>query len=365
MALCAAEHGGERLEEVFDLLLRIKKMSNWKYKRKRWLDNKSRKIQKNKKGKHKKKHYSRPNVINKRIISENRIMLIPPVNFSLLENPEETMDFFRNFAKEIEKPRRGIFFYVDSSNVKHVTVDALIYLIAILENDVINRNKNYSFAGNYPIDREANAVYQESGFNNYVKSRTRELPKATNRMKIVGGMKNDSEIARSICDFVISNLGKKRQEIMSLQTILIELMSNVYHHAYDKNAFMRKKWYLYAEYTNGYIQCIFVDTGFGIAKTVRKNFMEWVGNTLGVYTKDAILIESAFNGDFRTATKEPNRGNGLNSVKKKVIEGPFASFDVLSGKGRVSISKLEESCSISGINYDNALYGTLYAFVIK
>ena len=342
-------------------------MSRWKEKREKWLDYHSRKAQKNKKGKKKKSHYSKKSHIvqSSTFGEDNRITLAPPENFSLLDNPEETMRFFKEFAKEIEKPRKDVLFYVDSSKVNHVTADALIFLIAILENDVTNRNKNYMFAGNYPCNKEANIVYQESGFNDYVRSKKKELPKETNRMRIVGGIKNDPDIARGICDFVISKLGKKRQEIMPLQTILIELMSNVYHHAYDKNSFMRKKWYLYAEYVDSHIQCIFVDTGFGIAKTVRKNFMEWIGNTLGVYTKDAALIESAFNGDFRTATKETYRGNGLNSVKNKVIEGPFLGFDVLSGKGHVSISKQSDSYKIQGTNYDTALYGTLYAFTIE
>lgn len=73
---------------------------------------------------------------------------------------------------------------------------------------------------------------------------------------------------------------------------------------------------------NDRIRFIFVDTGFGIANTVKKNFKEKVQQLfgkmlgLGIAINDAQLIQSAFNGDFRTSTNQDNRGNGLVTVKK-------------------------------------------------
>lgn len=294
------------------------------------------------------------------------VTLVPPKTFSLTENTEETMQFFMSFAKNIGEQKEGTVFLVDSKSVEYVTVDALIYLIAILENRVTNYRKKYNFIGNYPEDKEANRVYQESGFNKYVQSKRKNLPKSNEKMHIVSGLKNDPEIAREFCDFVIRTLGKTRKDTMPLQTILIELMSNVFHHAYEKNSFMAKRWYLYAEHFEDYVRFVFVDTGQGIAKTVRKNFKEIIGSILGLKPKDSKLIGSTFSGELkRSATGESFRGNGLHSVKRKVESGPFRSFEVFSGKGMVRLLSEDEGKSVKEEDYENTLYGTLFSFIIQ
>lgn len=339
-------------------------MNRWNRKRKHWLDNHSRKLQKRKYKK--KKRYSESREIRSTVRKKSsRITLVPPSVFSITDNTEETMKFYMEFADEINNSEHGTTFWVDSSHVEYVTVDALIYLIAILQNDKTNIRRKYYISGNYPLNENANKVYQESGFNNYVNSSIKKLPTPTEKMHIIGGVKNESEIARDFCIFVMNCLGISRVDVMPLQTILIELMSNVYHHAYEKHSFMAKRWYMYAEYVDDYIQCVFVDTGYGIAKTVRKNFREWIKQAIGFKPKDAKLIESAFNGDFRTATNQPFRGNGLNHVKNKVLSGLFDRFEVYSGGGMVGIEKNGDKAKMTTVDYKNTLYGTLFVFTIR
>lgn len=342
-------------------------MNKWKRKRKKWIDNHSKQY------KRKKDHYKsvekRRDTRNVKIEykkdSPPKITLTPPESFSILDNAEETMNFYSSFVNELKTQQKGAIFWIDSSQVEHVTTDALIYLIAILQNKMFNIKNQYKFSGNYPMNEYANRVYQESGFNNYVRSNMRKLPSSTKSMRIVGGEKNDSEVAKEFCDFVIKSLGKTRVEMMPLQTVLIELMSNVYHHAYEVNAFMAKKWYMFAEHIDDYVRFIFVDTGKGIASTVRKNFSEQIRTAIGIRPKDSFLIESAFKGEFRTATKATYRGNGLNHVKKRVMQGPFTQFEVYSGKGTVRFNIEDRQLTLEKCEYKNMLYGTLYAFTIR
>ena len=249
--------------------------------------------------------------------------------------------------------------------MEKVTVDSLIYLIVILQNEELNITMKYSFAGNYPINQEANKVYAESGFNDYVKSHMKNLPKSNEKMCIVNGTGNRSDISKELCDFVIDKLGKNRKQILPLQRVLIELMSNVFYHAYAKNSFMAKKWYMYAEHIDNYVRCVFVDTGQGIAKTVRKNFGEQLIKLFGLKLDDSRLIKSAFNGDFRSATNEKHRGNGLSTVKANVENEIFEEFEVLSGHGRCILPKEDSVDEMIVVNYSSVLYGTLYTFVIR
>lgn len=348
-------------------------MNAWKKKRQKWLlrrcqlGNRPKKIRKpNKQRKKISKKQLNP-AITRRIDNNQRpiVELKLPRIFSLTENAEETMDFFMGFADEIDSKEYGKNFFIDSSDVEYVTVDALIYLIAILQNDQHNITMRYSFRGNYPKNETANRVFNESGFNDYVRSRMRSIPRSTEKMRIVCGTGNKSETARDLCDFVIDRLNKTRKEIQPLQKVLIELMSNVYYHAYEKNTFMVKKWYLYAEHIDDYIRCIFVDTGQGIAKTVRKNFAEKLTELLGLGWDDSNLIRSAFNGDYRSSTNEKHRGNGLSSVRINVSNDLFFEFEVISGRGKCILAKNADKSEMIISNFENTLFGTLYSFTIR
>ena len=324
------------------------KRSKRKYRRKLWLDHRSRKLtNKNKKRRKKrsrKKHYT---------------LLTLPEYFSLTGNTEITMNFIINLYKKIDKAGRGSHIFIDSHNVKIVTVEALIYLIASIQNNHTCSAKKIICTGNYPKDKEAKKIYLNSGFNDYVRSRIKSLPHSNEKMEIKSGSNTVPEIAQQCCIFTHN----KQAQTKNLYTTIIELMSNTFHHAYNGNYWTEKKlWYIYAEREDDRIRFIFVDTGDGIAKTVRKNFAEKIkllfGDITGLTINDAQLIQSAFNGDFRTATKQENRGNGLVTIKECMSNPPFENFEVISGHGRYSIAG-------KATNYSNKIYGTLFTFELR
>ncbi len=342
-------------------------MSVWKQKLKRWHDANSRKMQSHKKKKHGKGCFPKERPIVRREFStpnsRTSITLKVPKIFSLTDNTEVTMGFFMEFIDEVKNKQYGKIFYIDSSEVETVTVDALIYLIAIMENDRINKEMHYVYGGNYPQNADAKKIYQESGFTSYVVSKGKKLPKSTDKMQIICGFKNDPDVAKQFCNFVMRTLDKQRSDIIPLQVVFIELMSNVYHHAYGNDHVMAKHWYIYAEHVADHVRFVFVDTGAGIARTVRKNFQEKIKGLLGMKVKDGDLLLSTFRGDFRTQTNEKNRGNGLSSVKDKVLSGPFKKFDVISGKGKCSINQeYNDAGCLERHNYNNNIYGTLFTF---
>ena len=348
-------------------------MSRWNQKRKLWLDRHARLGNKRKKRNKRIYGSSYSKIIQlgastiRTTTQDNKPVVIqtPPKNFSLVKNPEETMSFFMDFKNEIDRNQYGTHFFVDSKNVEFVTVDALIYLIAILQNDKQNNYLRYSFAGNYPESENAKKIYTESGFTDYVYSNMKTLPKSNERVRIISGINNNPESARELCDFVIEALGKSRKDILPIQKVLVELMSNVYHHAYDKNSFMAKRWYMYAEHSGNYVRCIFVDTGFGIAKTARKNFGEKFRAFFGMKVDDSKIIESVFNGDFRTATNLRYRGNGLLAVRENVRHDIFGGFEVFSGRGRFIIPKDDDPEKVFSRCHEHTLYGTLYQFTVR
>lgn len=202
---------------------------------KSWLDKRSRKLQNRKYHKRTHSHTSTDKSLKSDIETKdnyihttNESRKTVPSTFSFLDNTSETIDFFNEIVLEIKQRKFKNYFFIDSANVTSVTVDALIYQIAIMQNIKINYEMKYTFRGNLPQNIQSGAIYQESGFMSYVQSKIKKLPESTNKMKIISGTHNDPTIASSLCEFVMKKLNKQMTQILSLQKILIELMSNVY-----------------------------------------------------------------------------------------------------------------------------------------
>lgn len=341
--------------------------SRWYKKRKRWLDRNSKQIiakkEKTYSGTIHNKHLKRTG--NKKKEYENVILKVPEV-FSFLENAEKTMQFIEEIMHEIRKKEYKKIFVIDSSDVSCVTVDALIYLIAIMNNNKLNYQMKYYFKGNLPNNADARKVYEESGFMRYVKSNIKRLPPSSDKKQIIKGDTNNPEITKQLCQFVMEKLKKERKDIRNLQAVFIELMSNVFHHAYYKDAnVIEKNWYIYAEHVGNNVHVVFIDTGVGITSTVKKQFKEKIGALFGKNTKDGELLHSTFRGDFRTRTKEGYRGNGLPNVKKMAAKKPFAKFNVISGHGRYSVNHMDNgNTEVDYETYSGKIYGTLFSFDI-
>lgn len=338
-----------------------------------WLDRRSRKLQRSKDTR--KKYVKKRGYFNNSKRSSNkddydinwgRINKEAPKVFSFIMNPIETISFFCSLITDIKNGSHNNTYFLNSENVVEVTTDALVYIITIIRNIKINRIKQYRFVGNLPNIPSVQDVYIKSGFFNYVKSTKKSAVKDNDVVQIICGTNTDQAVAKEICLFAMDKLQKSKQFTRTLFVTLIELMSNVVHHAYNANneELMNECWYLYAEYKEeeDCVQIIFVDTGLGIANTVRKNFWESINLKK---SSDSTLIASAFNGDFRTETKKRNRGLGLPAIKQFAINGELNNFTVVSGKGSFKISHDSGSINIHKNDYDSNIYGTIYSFQIQ
>lgn len=289
---------------------------------------------------------------------------VTPQVFSLIENADETIEYFNKLSQGISEKIPRIQFLIDSSGVKFVTVDALIYLIAIMENMKLSRVMQYSFSGNWPQDKVAETVYKDSGFVDYVKVKEKAFLANKSKVRIRSGINNDPRIAQEISDFVISELNVRVKDIIFIQKILGELMSNAFYHAYDdKTKEMYSKWYLYAEHVEDKIRIIFADTGRGIAGTVRRKKSEKVREFI-FGLKDEDLLYHAFQpGNFiRTETKESHRGNGLPGIRDVVEKSPISSFWVFSGRGGLCMDGVIGEKQLTKHGYLHRMYGTMVVF---
>ncbi len=317
-----------------------------------------------------KRHSRHSNTVLRKTLSKNRNgqyhgpdekRYIAPERFSLIDNANDTIEYFNNIYDGIKKKKLKTKFHIDSSKVNHVTVDALIYLIAIMDNMKLNRILKYEFYGNLPQGYAARMVYLDSGFMNYVQSALKRLPNNTFKVRIVSDDKARPTLSKKICLFAMEKFEVLQKDVLFIQKILVELMSNSFYHAYpeDVKEEMISKWYLYAECINGTMRIIFADTGKGITGTIRKRFLEKVSRI-----NDCDLLETAFQpGNFiRTETRIPHRGNGLPGIKKVVENSPITSFWAFSGRGAIRIGGQKGNKILTKYRFEHKIHGTIYIF---
>lgn len=322
----------------------VKKVKRASYKYKLWkkhinykrlkLRTKKRKRLKNKK---KINHINNSLLINKRL--EDLPEDIETLNFtcpeylSIFINDQITLKYFQdviNAIKSNKNKNRKKFIYIDTTNVIYISIEAIMYLIAITRvKDCYNRN--LSFGGSFPNHSESKRIFQESGFLNFVEANKMDSITRSEHFQIITGCESDPILASKICDYINEKLYLQKKDTKFLYKIIIELMTNTKNHAYQDNDLpMINNWYIFIENDKDILKLTFIDTGEGLPKTITKKFIE----NINIFIKDSKYIYSALKGeDLRTETKLPYRGKGLPKIYKIVEQGLIQNFKVISGKG--------------------------------
>ena len=122
-------------------------------------------------------------------------------------------------------------------------------------------------------------------------------------------------------------------------------MSNTQEHAYNGNKKHYDNWLLFLQFypEKSSIDFIFLDTGYGIPTTVRKQKLEvarqWFAKLGKTEFNESDLVNSALNGAFRTRTKKRHRGKGLPKIYKYYNEGYINELNILSNKACITPDK--------------------------
>lgn len=291
--------------------------------------------------------------------TERRFEFKAPSDFCLSTNPIGVTEYFLSVMRFIaEKSNVGKRIFFDISEINHIGIDALMYLLAIVRNLKKGLRVKFSFSGNSPSDPRARKLMNESGFFKYVQVNGK-IPLEVNRdnLQIITGGKISPKVSKKIADFVIGISGIRPRQCGFLYGMIIELMSNTMQHAY-KNNLMDSQWYCFVEHDSGVFRFSFLDTGWGIPKTVRKKWYERV-RFLGLVNEDD-LVRSALNGEFRTQTKELNRGKGLPGIYENYKKSNLRDFEIVSSRALV---RAVDGGLVSQF-LDNPLIGTCISWQI-
>lgn len=304
------------------------------------------------------------NIISVKTRKTSRISIVKaPSVLSLVNNPLETLIFFRKVKKTIKSmvPNGNLLF--DLSAIVEVTVDAIMYFIATLKNTKRIKSLRIHCQGNFPSNSQSREIFETCGFYEYVSVQSQySFPKQNNNIKITRGKEANPILAGEICSFVHSHSKLNRLDTKFLYSMILELMTNTKQHAYNDNVSMDCNWYIFVEDLEDCLSFVFLDTGAGIPNTIKtKGFTEMIKNYLNI--SDASFIASAFKGDvLRSETKLSYRGRGLPEIYKRTANQYINNFLVISGFGKCVLMPNGE---IIETNFANDLLGTLFCWKIK
>jgi len=337
-----------------------KKTKKWKeirLFRRRWRKELKRRKKRSKNRRFNVKQHSHNEKLRLNISKIIKTILRAEEQFSIRDNPNETIDFLNEIQNALLK---GVPVHIDVSKVKDMTVDALLYLLALIDNMKFKEIPFY-IKGNLPQNAEARDIFVQSGFLNYVNTNTNTVLVTKDCVQIYDGRNADSAIAKKLCSFAINKLEKKRTEFRILYNIIMEIIINTKQHAYNVNTEL-PKWYAYARYSNSGIDFSILDTGFGIPSTVRKDWFERLNELIAnipiLKTSDSRLLKSVTDGEFRTKTKEKYRGKGIPMIAKQNDSNYINDLTIVSNRGYIMVGKDQKDLI-------TPLRGTLYYWRIE
>jgi hypothetical protein len=330
--------------------------------RKRQVRKKLKKVLKRRAEEQKRSYASiRKNRLKLRIKADNDryIEIVPPADFSIVNNPNETLEFFLNIQNLILKFNPVS---VNMSGIREMTVDALVYYIAILQS-LRQRCRHCVVKGSFPTDDKVNYLMKSSGFLRYFSTSQDNIKTNSDTIEIQSGNFANNQIVKNICLFVQDKLEVERTKTQKLYDIIFEMMLNTIHHAYGRNNNGYDNWLLFAKFypEKSTVDFIFLDTGYGIPETVRKNKIEvaqkWLAKIGITDFQEHDIVHSALNGAFRTRTQDGYRGKGLPRVYNSYNAGYIQKLNIMSNK----------ACITPQERYDlrTGMTGTLFFWTIS
>lgn len=282
--------------------------------------------------------------------------IIAPKNFSLIENTEEVLNYFEKAEQYLSE---GYPINFDISEIEALTTDAIALQIARIKDS--NFHKNSGILGNAPNDPKLKELFLQSGFYNYVQTKgNKPQIKDTTLIHKITNNKVEPLIAKEACLNGLRHTFQNDDIFDPLYDIIIEIMQNTNNHAGETRG--KYDWWIhiYNDPISKTSKYTFLDLGVGIfeslpAKTFKeKTFKEKFG-----FGQNVDLVTRLLNGEIKSRTGKPERGNGIPQVYDSSKDEAFDKFILITNDVFVDLKSLETR------KLNNNFSGTLFYWELK
>ncbi len=280
--------------------------------------------------------------INYRHVRDWPTNLTAPNKFSLIDNPEKTIQFI-NKIEACLNTRKRVFIIL--KDVTYIDYGAISVLLSVME---LFRLNSVRFNGDMPINQEVYKKLNESGFFD-------ELYKANNKKNEYKNGKLNQIFTRTdnkveaelglpvMIDATTAIWGEKRL-CKGLQRIFLELMHNTNNHAGGLDSQGHERWCYSVNHNteSNKVEFAFVDYGIGIFNSLKlkQKGNKWYGwetklkqvlkIDVGALTNE-ILLQQLLDGEIHASvTGSSFRGKGLPGIKEVADKNQVSRLFVIS-----------------------------------
>lgn len=265
-------------------------------------------------------------------------LLPAPSNFSFIDNTEEVLTYLKDSEKYFNQ-KRGVNF--DKSNVETMTSDAIALFIAFISG-------KHKFRGNAPRKPNLKKLFEESGFYDFVGTKSINKGKGNNEFNMLHRESNnivEPEIAGEAVYRGIKHTNLSMNDTDPVYDTLIECMQNTNNHA-SLNKYGNCNWWLYVynDPDEKITKYSFVDLGVGIfssliANGLVKKFFKSI-NTL----PNIKLVDDLLNGKIQSRIDEDNqiRGKGIPQIVEYAKTDYFRRFFIIANDVKIDVKSSEK-----------------------
>lgn len=274
-----------------------------------------------------------------------------PVNFSLIANTEEVLNFIGRLQNDYERHKKT---FVKLYHVKTITDDAILLL---LSNVLEFRNAKIQFNGNRPKEPKVDDILEESGFFRilYGDSSDSGYDKETDNYSIEGRKRMfthatrsvDSELTEELIERSAESLWGERRRCRGIQRIFLELMQNTNNHA-SRNPGDKYWWVNVSKLKNPKrIGFSFIDYGMGIftsleTKGQNSKFANWKNKIIQICNPQIHyeVLKQMMNGKFhKTVTGKAYRGKGIPGIYNELRKNSITKLIIISNDAYADATK--------------------------
>lgn len=283
------------------------------------------------------------------------VQIPAPKNFSLVTNPDSTIEFIGNIEKYY-RLRQRVFIIL--KHVEGIDSGAIGVLLSVMD---LFKKQEIKFNGDKPDNEQIKKIIHDSGFFDelYRSDRNRFVYRVGANYQIFTQINNavESPIGLPLMQDVSQSLWGEKRLCRGLQKVMVELMQNTNNHAAQGNNQGQEQWCLMVkkDEENKMAEFVFVDYGIGIFNSLynKKDGNKWFGwdkkikSVLGISSEEVVL-EKLLNGEVhktvlgshkRTRTDKYYRGKGLPAIKLAVERNQISNLFVLSNRAYANVEE--------------------------
>lgn len=291
------------------------------------------------------------------------IIVNPPEIFSIINNTENTINFFNEVLTIFEAENFDGRLIFDLRKVTSITADAIMYMNAIAVKR-ISLKKDQKVSVIFPENKKCSNFLKKCGLKKYLLGLRNSKLETNKYYTITGGHTTDVKRIKEIGLFVCEKMNIEISDLDFITSTIVELMNNTQQHAYDEH--IDKLWYIFIEDTKTSLKFTFLDTGKGIPETMIKSFETNIDDLVPIIEDDhSYFIFEALKGNVpRSSSNDTNRNTGLPEIYKHYKNNKLSKLNIISCKGVCKFYDSNKNVP-KKMNLENSFCGTLFTWEVK